>query len=244
MPRQQQRHLELLLELNADCAEFCDVASSAGDGGPHHHDSLLAVGTYQLDEASSRRHGRLLLYSLCCCYSHDGGGDGSSGGLRLQELASQQLPGIFDVKWLALPAGPCIGLALADGSLRIVRPGGGDAAAGGSARTREDAEQAAAAAGPVSSSGSSSSSSPHHQPSRLQEVCSCAAAVSEGMALSLDWRRQPHESQQQLAAVSSSSGAVSVLQVSAVQQALGTATPQQLPPLAQCVLRAGGAGRR
>ena len=43
---------EQVLPLNADCAEFCPFDS---------HEQLLAVGSYQLDEASQERHGRYTL---------------------------------------------------------------------------------------------------------------------------------------------------------------------------------------
>lgn len=44
-----------MLDLNADCAEFCHT-----QGFRH----LLAVGTYQLDEGVQKRHGRLYLYQI------------------------------------------------------------------------------------------------------------------------------------------------------------------------------------
>jgi hypothetical protein len=48
-------HEQLEVELNADCAEFCPVPGSQ---------SLLAVGTYQLDEHTRQRNGRLYLYRV------------------------------------------------------------------------------------------------------------------------------------------------------------------------------------
>lgn len=45
-------HQERTLELNADSTEWCPTQGSR---------DLLAVGTYQLDEATSSRNGRLAL---------------------------------------------------------------------------------------------------------------------------------------------------------------------------------------
>lgn len=42
-------HHELILDLNADSTEWCPTEC---------HQELLAVGTYELDEATSTRNGR------------------------------------------------------------------------------------------------------------------------------------------------------------------------------------------
>jgi hypothetical protein len=99
-------YYEALTEFNADCAEFCPFDPFT---------ELLAVGTYQLDEDSGRRHGKLYLYSLQQqqqAESH-----------VLQEEATMDMPGIFDLQWAQIDpnaASPAIGAGLADGTLRIV----------------------------------------------------------------------------------------------------------------------------
>ncbi|KAF8062794.1 Dph7 [Scenedesmus sp. PABB004] len=162
-----RRHAELLLPLHADAAEFCAAPGA---------EAWLGVGTYQLDEATATRHGRLHL-------------------LALAELG--QLPGIFDLQWACLPAvsaAPCIGLALADGSLRLV-----------AVRTGAGGRPAAPGGGGGGEA--------------LAEVSRCAAAGDGAMALALDWaglgpRQEPREPQQPaVAAVAGSDGGVSVLQL-------------------------------
>lgn len=92
--------------LNADFAAFCPVASL-------HH--LLAVGTYQLDDKSQTRQGRLHLYDT----TRDG-----SGKHDLAEINASDQPGIFGIDWLQSsdwgPV-PCLVLALADGTLRLMQ---------------------------------------------------------------------------------------------------------------------------
>lgn len=177
---------ELILDLNTDVAEFCP--------GPPSHQQLLAIGTYQLDEASQQRHGRLHLYSL----SGDSSDCGSQTHLTL--AATLDCPaGIFDLQWTQLPSihdTPCIGLALADGSMQLLAVTAASPATAG--------DTAAAATSPA--------------PHQLQQLCSCQA-VSDGMALFLDWNQQQQQQQQgqevstNLAAVSSSSGSITVIQV-------------------------------
>ncbi|KAG1681139.1 hypothetical protein FOA52_015582 [Chlamydomonas sp. UWO 241] len=61
------------LSLHADCAEWCPQAALT---------HALAVGTYQLDEASGQRHGRLYVYELSTARGGRPGaeeGDGNSG---------------------------------------------------------------------------------------------------------------------------------------------------------------------
>lgn len=89
-----------VLDLNADCCEFCPVENLQG---------TLAVGTYQLEESTQSRAGRLYAYS-----NEDAG---------LLDKGSMALPGIFDMKWLPMKTGEnkaSLGIAAADGSLRIV----------------------------------------------------------------------------------------------------------------------------
>ncbi|GMH36408.1 hypothetical protein BSKO_04276 [Bryopsis sp. KO-2023] len=92
-----------VLELNSDCCEFCPVEGSQ---------DLLAAGTYQLDEATQTRKGKLFLFS-------DEGGDGQVG---LVDVASVDVSGIFDMKWIPVQTGEgrlSLGVASADGNVRI-----------------------------------------------------------------------------------------------------------------------------
>lgn len=185
---------ELILGLNTDVAEFCTV--------PHNY-NWLAVGTYQLDEATRERHGRLHLYSLASSSQ-------THGQLALQLAATLDMPGIFDLQWTQLPNvhdKPFIGLALADGSLQLLAVAD---AANASCSHVHQAER-----GPGQTTVAGSCNGQQERPAaELQQLCSCKA-VSEGMALALDWNPQQHQGHgaAPLAAVSSSSGGIAVLQV-------------------------------
>ena len=99
-------HAATQTPLNADFAAFCPVA------GLHH---LLAVGTYQLDDTSQTRLGRLHLYDT----TRDG-----SGKHDLAEINASDQPGIFGIEWLQSSDWgqiPCLVLALADGTLRLMQ---------------------------------------------------------------------------------------------------------------------------
>lgn len=93
-------HHEVITTLNADCAEFCPWTP---------HQDWLAVGTYQLDEADSSRYGRLYLYRMQCTLSP-----------RLQQTASADMPGIFDVAWHQNGSQCSIAVALADGMVSLI----------------------------------------------------------------------------------------------------------------------------
>jgi hypothetical protein len=220
-----QCHQELLLELNADCAEFCPFPG-------HHH--WLSVGTYQLDEASSTRHGRLYLYGL---QQHQQ----QQWHPQLQQLATLDVPGIFDLQWThiqAASANPCMGLALADGTLRLVTV---QSAVLCSPKVQQQQQQLSCKTStqeeqhPASKDGKQDEQQ-QQQPQQqqdmqpaaaavLQELCSCQA-VASGMALALDWshqqqldqladQQQQQQQQQQLfGAVSSSAGTISIVHVS------------------------------
>lgn len=90
--------------LNADFAAFCPVA------GLHH---LLAVGTYQLDEASQTRLGCLHLYDTT----------NNSSKHDLSEISTQDQPGIFGMDWVQRSDSeePGLVLALADGTLQLMQ---------------------------------------------------------------------------------------------------------------------------
>lgn len=179
-------HQEILLDLNSDCAEFCT---------DEHHYNLLAVGTYQLDEASTKRNGRLYLYSLHAAEEQD--------GPQLQQLASLNVPGIFDLQWAHLPRSsdePCIGLALADGTLRIVAVQQKQEAADTDPSAADDATTSHAAHGQLRGDSAAVTG--------LQELF-CCQAVADSMALFLDW----HPQQPNTAAISSSAGTLSIVQV-------------------------------
>lgn len=179
-------HQKIALDLNADCAEFCPY-----DG----YHNWLAVGTYQLDESSSTRQGRLYLYSTVAPHGAE--------GPQLRLRATLDLPGIFDLQWmrpLGLQTIPRIGLALADGSLSIV--------------TAQQELQAQSSTTSAATSESKHSYLPcsfervQDDHMTLHKVCGCQA-VTDSMALFLDW----HPQWNNICAVTSSSGAISVMQV-------------------------------
>lgn len=206
-------HQELILDINTDVAEFCTSPNN-------YH--ILAVGTYQLDEATRERHGRLHMYSLANSIT------GSNSQPHLLLAATLDMPGIFDLQWTQLPSihdKPCIGLALADGTLQLLTVAAAGAAAAPPPGTTCTAARATVAAD-ASNIGSTSVEGKPREPDtqrpagehlqhqvQLQKL-HCCKAVSEGMALSLDWNKQQQQQQAApLVAVSSSSGAISVLQV-------------------------------
>jgi hypothetical protein len=188
-----QCHQELLLDLNADCAEFCPTQG---------HHEWLAVGTYQLDEATSIRHGRLYLYSL----QQQQQQQEKVWQPQLQQLATLDVPGIFDLQWTYVPAvstAPCMGLALADGTLRLVT-----VQSAAAQHTAQDQQQQFLE---VSELPGVEQQMHPAAAAVLQEACSCQA-VASGMALALDWGWQQQQ-QQLLGAVSSSAGTISIVQV-------------------------------
>ena len=117
-------HQQLLLdEGEQPCtSEWCPDTSAA---------SVLAVGTYQLDEASQQRRGRLLMYGLAPAA---GGSGGAAPPPQLVPLSSLALPGIFDLRWHPRSAMPQLAAATADGSLRLLAFGGGLAGGGAAAQ--------------------------------------------------------------------------------------------------------------
>lgn len=202
MAADQCLYQEIILDINTDVAEFCTVSD---------HYSWLAVGTYQLDEATRQRHGRLHLYSLCSSSSQSPGPTNTLEQPCLQLQATLDLPGIFDLQWTQLPSmhhKPCIGLALADGSLQLLAV----AAAGSAAATASQQTSLAGSQAKIQRNGDENMQQQQQRsPVQLQQLCSCQA-VSEGMALALDWSQQQQQAAP-LAAISSSSGSISVLQV-------------------------------
>ena len=99
-------HQEFVLQLNADVVEWCPLQTQA---------RVLAVGTYELDEASNQRQGILYFYNLQGNIT-----DGEDGNVSMQQLYAHELVGIFDISWL--PVGPLsLTVALADGSIRLMR---------------------------------------------------------------------------------------------------------------------------
>lgn len=105
----QQLHQEIVLSLNADSTEFCPV-----EGLQH----LLAVGTYELDESSQTRNGLLYLYELVSSSLQDS--NSSSSSWDLQQLQTQPVPGIFDMKWYCYAPAHAIA-ACADGNLHLFK---------------------------------------------------------------------------------------------------------------------------
>jgi hypothetical protein len=207
MAAQAQLHQELILDLNTDVAEFCT--------SPNHY-NLLAVGTYELDEATRERHGRLHVYSLV------NSSTGSNSQPNLLLAATFDMPGIFDMQWTQLPSihdKPCIGLALADGTLQLLTVAAAGTAAAAPVTTDTASDAGAAQVVPPHNTLTADhleTQNPAGEHVQLQKL-HCCKAVSEGMALSLDWNNQQQQQQQQqaapLVAVSSSSGSISVLQV-------------------------------
>ena len=84
------------LDLNTDVVEWCPG-----------HQRCLAVGTYQLNEATGAREGRLHLFSF-------------TPARKLELVAAHDIPGIFDLRWHPRHDSPLIAAALADGSVRLL----------------------------------------------------------------------------------------------------------------------------
>ena len=176
-------HDRYTLPLPADVAEWCPHPAAL---------SALAVGTYQLDEVSQQRVGRLHMYRLdrseaAAAGAGEGAGRASPPPpppLRLAQLFTLDLPGIFDLRWHPASAMPQLAAALADGSVRLLDFGaelapGGSGAAGASPRVAQ-----------------------------LQG----GEEAAQGMAVSLDYSRCPSCPGEQLA-VSFSSGELQLFQV-------------------------------
>jgi diphthamide biosynthesis protein 7 len=215
-------HASEVLDLNADVAEFCAESCSGGGhdggGGGGSGRALLAVGTYELQEATQTRAGQLYMYDVSVS-SPPTPPDANSGApaplvARMARAAPPRpCPGIFDLKWrLAAGGGDRrgegrewqLGLALADGTLQLLAVRAGSAAAGG-----DGADEAAPRA------------------VALSPLAACAAAPEGTMALHLDWQPPAHAGGGgPLAAVSGSGGDVSLL----------AAAPAGLAPL--CAWRA------
>lgn len=178
-------HQELLLPLHADVSEFCPALT------PDPHSSLLAVGTYQLDETAGKRDGQLHLFRV-----HDAAEDSdhrSSCGIgeapRLHRVAAPfDCSGIFDLRWMKSGGAWVIGAALADGTVRLLSTPAFDSSAADASASSSDAE--------------------------LQQLAACRA-VSSGMALALDWQQlgmvPDAAAGSQFAAVCSSAGSVAVV---------------------------------
>lgn len=102
-------HQELTLSLNADSAEFCPL-----EGLQH----ILAVGTYQLEEATQTRQGLLYLYGLKAEFRPDRS-DGRHSW-RLEELHTRSISGVFDMRWLCNKSPACLLAACADGNVHLL----------------------------------------------------------------------------------------------------------------------------
>jgi hypothetical protein len=154
-------HQALELELNADSTEFCPWPESL---------DLLAVGTYQLDEATQSRLGRLHLYTLHAAHADNGAGPSYSLGLE----DMQDMPGIFDLKWAPCGARSCmLGAALADGTLRLL-----------------EVERPTSRSEPEEQPGSRQQQhQQQHQQRRIKEASRCQATSEGSMVLSLDWQQ-------------------------------------------------------
>lgn len=191
-------HQALVLDLNTDVAEFCPHPEAA---------DYLAVSTYQLQEETQTRIGRLHLYSLTSASGASPQADASARheepsnsdyALRLE--AACDVPGIFDHKWRPAAGGNddtgCrpppealqLGLALADGTFQLhqVRFAVFDGAhiLYCFCLLAALAMHQAGCLLPFHPQVTRDAPSGRHS---LQSVASCAA-VSEGMALHVDWR--------------------------------------------------------
>lgn len=120
MPVSSHQQLALVAGEQPCTAEWCPDAAAA---------SLLAVGTYQLDEVSQMRLGKLLMYRLA---APDGDSSEPPPPPQLAPLSSLDLPGIFDLRWHPRSAMPQLAAALADGSVRLLAFAEGLAGGGGS----------------------------------------------------------------------------------------------------------------
>jgi hypothetical protein len=122
-------HQELLIDINADCAQWCPVewaarttavttatTTTADDGGADADDdgdapanNWLAVATYELDEATQTRKGAAMVYTLL--HERSGEGEEEQGDQRLASprlalsARADGLPGVFDAQWVRLPLG-------------------------------------------------------------------------------------------------------------------------------------------
>lgn len=129
-------HQELVLDLNADVAEWCSFSHLSTSEGfstdcSEARTHILVAGTYQLDEEKNARQGRLYFYQLEGVDREAKGLFGSSPSLK--ELCTHDLPGVFDIQWLnskffkfsnEIANGgdsttQMLAAALADGSVRI-----------------------------------------------------------------------------------------------------------------------------
>lgn len=188
------------LPLNTDVAEWCPQPAAA---------RLLAVGTYQLDEASQTRQGGLHFFALHSEGAAGGAAAAAPGaapthGQRLAQVACFDLPGVFDLRWHPRSAMPTLAAALADGSVRVLALSDSSSGSGGSEQGPDGgcdawegvaaAVAAAAAAGPAAAA---------LLPSRDD---------AEGMAVSLDYTRCQGCEGDHLA-VSYSSGQLQLFQV-------------------------------
>lgn len=176
MPVSSHQQLALVAGEQPCTAEWCPDAAAA---------SLLAVGTYQLDEASQTRLGKLLMYRLA---APDGDSSGPPPPPQLAPLSSLDLPGIFDLRWQPRSAMPQLAAALADGSVRLLAFAEGLAGSGGSGSSTT------AVAPPAAS------------------VVPGGDEAAEGMAVSVDYARAAGCQGDQLAA-SFSSGQLQLWQV-------------------------------
>lgn len=194
------------LSLNTDVAEWCPLPAAA---------RLLAVGTYQLDEASQTRQGGLHLFTLHSQQADGAAGDAAAAAAaraaapacsqRLVQAACLDLPGVFDLRWHPRSAMPTLAAALADGSVRVLAlssssSSGGGGEGGGSDSSCASWEQVEAA---VAAAGAAGPAAAATLPS---------SGEAEGMAVSLDYSRC-QGCQGDTLAVSYSSGQLQLFQV-------------------------------
>ena len=94
--------LDMPLEEQAATAAFCPVSGST---------QLLAVGTYELDEATGQRIGSTVLLSVK---------SGASTGCTVDPVASLPSAGVFELAWSCHGSSVVLGRALADGCVSLL----------------------------------------------------------------------------------------------------------------------------
>ncbi len=209
-------------DYNADSVECCPIPGL---------EDIIAIGTYELNEASQSRVGRLYLHRLHASRDKappqplpatapalstvEGGQEatdsqaeqadasqGATGQWYLQQEATCDVPGIFDLKWSHEPctsgaeSGACtavLGAALADGTVRTYRVA---RQAASDSRQEVRAHSRLFAAGVQQLCGMRQYVMwPLLVQVVLQEVGCCEAITEGGMALSLDWQTDTGQSQ-------------------------------------------------
>jgi diphthine methyl ester acylhydrolase len=100
------------LDFNADSVEIFRSSSSSNEAAIGDYPTIVACGTYELDEVEGRRNGRLYAYKM-----HDPNSDGQ---ISLDLIESFNVCGILDMKWSMCNGYPTLAMAKADGSVELM----------------------------------------------------------------------------------------------------------------------------